>query len=104
MIQIILNTTQDLETFKETFNFGYRQVPEMVEQTYLLNIDTIEEWDLLHTELTKGNLEVIGIWNQQGEFLTETNAKWKDSKDKDKNKNNFFEKWDYYKFRFQQFF
>ena len=83
MIQIILNTTQDLNTFKEVFKFDFRQVPEMVEQTYLLNTHFIEDWDLLHTELANGNLEVIGIWNQQGEFLTNENAQWKDEKDKD---------------------
>ena len=83
MIQIILNTSQNLTTFKDVFKFDFRQVPEMVDNTYLLNTHFIEDWDLLHTELAKGNLEVVGIWNQQGEFLTDENA---ELKDKDKTK------------------
>ena len=90
-IQIIVNTTQDLETFQPSeesvgFKFGFRPVSEMVDNTYLLDVPDIEAWDALFTELDKGSNEVIGIWNQAGDFLTDENVKWKDEKDKDKKK------------------
>ena len=80
-IEIILATTQDLKTFKTTedkvgFNFDFRHCGGMNEGVYLLNT-TIEDWDLLHKELTKGNLEVIGIWKSNGEIATDENVDWK---------------------------
>lgn len=85
MIQILLETTQDLNEFKENFNIQFVKVPEMLENNYLLIIPTIEDWNELHIELTKGDLEVVGIWNYEGEILTDENVKWKEPKDK-KNK------------------
>ena len=86
MIQTILHTTQDLKSFQEPFKFGFRPITTMVDNTYLLWVDSIEQWDLLHLELVKNDLHVIGIWNKDGEFLTDDNVTWKDEKDKDKKK------------------
>jgi len=88
-IQIILNTTQDLTTLQPQengsgFKFGFRQVPQMELNTFLLDVPDIETWDAFFTELDKGSNEVVGIWNKAGQLLTDENVQWKDEADKDK--------------------
>ena len=103
MIEIHFHTTQDIELLKELeLKYHIGTINEREENNYWIVCDA-DVWVELHGVLSEGSLEVQGIWNKQGQIVTDKNVNFRNPENlkKKKDKSSKFTKVKYKK-RFKQ--
>jgi hypothetical protein len=81
MVSIILNYDGDIEEVKQTFKIDFARVSEMIEGTYMCALHNADDFDVMDDFMaSKGKIEVISGWEENGKQYNAKKIKNKYSK------------------------